>query len=339
LFTISKDDIRSFDLPGEKKVTGRVLTMGESLLNPKDITYRGTSLILYSELIKPAENQLKGKSRILIAPDGALNYLPFESLIQHETNQSSPIPFLALYFEVQYVPSISVLKAIQEKQDLPGPKQLIAFANPLLNENITKENPTMVRDWAGVLGPLPNTKREVEEIAKLYTPENVSILIGRNASEKNVKDLKLADYRKVHFASHGLIDEEKPQFSALVLSSDEKGQEDGFLTMREVFDLKLNADLVVLSACKTGMGENIRGEGVSGLSRSFLVAGASTVLVSLWNVYDKTTSDFMKAFYQNMEENNMTKTEALKAARTAMIQNQQSSHPYFWAPFVLIGEN
>ena len=339
LFTITRDVVRSYVLPGDKQLTEQVLQMRESLQNSKDSGFKKISPVLYSELVKPAEDQLEGKKRILIAPDGPLNYLPFESLIGSRNNESSQIFFLALQFEIQYVPSISVLKAIHQKPAPKGQKQLIAFANPLLMESAAKENQAVVRDWVGVLGALPNAKTEVEEIAKLYTSEDVSIMLGRNASESNVKKMKLNQYRKVHFASHGLIDEEKPEFSALVLSPDEKGEEDGFLTMREVFDLQLNADLVVLSACKTGLGDNIRGEGVSGLSRAFLVAGASTVLVSLWDVYDKTTADFMKAFYWNMERKKMTKTEALKQVRINMIQNRKTSHPYYWAPFILIGEN
>ncbi|HEY7161134.1 MAG TPA: CHAT domain-containing protein, partial [Acidobacteriota bacterium] len=142
---------------------------------------------------------------------------------------------------------------------------------------------------------------------------------------------------RIHFASHGLIDEEKPEFSALVLSSDEKGGEDGYLTMREVFDLKLNADLVVLSACKTGLGKEVRGEGVTGISRAFLCAGTPSVLVSLWDVYDRSTADFMASFYKNMETKNMNKSAALREARLQMIASKKFSHPYYWAPFVLIG--
>ena len=163
------------------------------------------------------------------------------------------------------------------------------------------------------------------------------MLIGKEATEENAKQLNLQDYRIVHFASHGLIDEEHPQFSSLILNGG--GQEDGYLTMREVFDLKLNADLVVLSACKSGLGQRIRGEGVTGLSRSFFGAGASSVLVSLWNVYDRSTSDFMASFYGEMETAKLNKAAALKAARRKMILSKKYSHPYYWSPFILIGKS
>src|SRR5262249_28460860 len=133
------------------------------------------------------------------------------------------------------------------------------------------------------------------------------------------------------------IDEEHPQFSALVLSANPSDKEDGFLTMPEVFDLNLNSDLVVLSACKSGLGEKIRGEGVMGLSRAFLCAGTSSVLVSLWNVYDSSTAEFMENFYRAMQINHSNHAAALKQARLQMIQSGKYSHPYYWAPFVLIG--
>jgi CHAT domain-containing protein len=340
LFAITNNDVHTYNLPDEKKLTEQILRMRESLQNPKDNRYQTISAVLYSELLSPIEDQLDKKIQILIAPDGPLNYLPFECLIGPKNTQgeSVTIPFLALQFDIFYVPSMSVLKAVREKPSSTGQKELIAFANPMFIKSRKDENPIQVRGWASDLGPLPNAKKEVQEIATLYPAEDVSILVGEDASEKNVKTMKLDHYRKVHFASHGLIDEQKPEFSALLLSADQQREEDGFLTMREVFDLRLDADLVVLSACKTGLGENIRGEGVAGLARAFLVAGTSAVLVSLWDVYDRTTAEFMKAFYINMEQKNMSKAEALKQVRTAMIHSK-SSHPYYWAPFVLIGKN
>jgi CHAT domain-containing protein len=211
---------------------------------------------------------------------------------------------------------------------------LLALADPWL-KNGSGEIAT-IRGW-GTLGPLPNARAEVQKIASLYSKDQVTVLEGKQASEKNFKQTDLQEYKRIHFASHGLIDEEKPEFSSLVLSSDEKGSEDGYLTMREVFDLKLNADLVVLSACKTGLGKEVRGEGVTGISRAFLCAGTPSVLVSLWDVYDKSTADFMASFYKNMETKNMNKSAALREARLQMIASKKFSHPYYWAPFVLIG--
>ena len=204
-----------------------------------------------------------------------------------------------------------------------------------------KDNPDQaaVRSWSTSLPDLPYARTEVEEISKLYPKEEVRLLIGKDASEENAKHADISHYRIVHFASHGLIDEERPQLSALVLSPNKTGEEDGFLTMREVFDLKLKADLVVLSACKTGLGRQIRGEGMDGLSRAFFYAGTSRVLVSLWNVYDPSTAEFMTMFYRNLKDNQMNESAALQQARLKMIQSKKYSHPYYWAPFILIGRN
>ena len=202
-----------------------------------------------------------------------------------------------------------------------------------------KNGTSTVRSWVGTLTQLPYTRTEVEGIAHLYPPETISIFMGNQATEKKLKQTDLENYRRLHFASHGLIDEDKPEFSALVLGPDQEEAEDGFLTMREVFELKMNADLVVLSACKTGLGKTIRGEGVSGLSRAFLSSGAQNVLVSLWNVYDLSTATFMKDFYREMEQKESDKLKALKDARELMMQSGKYSHPYYWAPFILIGSD
>jgi CHAT domain-containing protein/Tfp pilus assembly protein PilF len=349
LFAVTNQGSRGYILPEEKKLSAQILQIREFLQKPTvppgsdgPGNFRTLASLLYSELVKPAEAELGEKEKIIIAPDGPLNYLPFEILVTNtskkQMNNFSQLAYIATQHEIRYVPSVSVLKQLQQKPATQDQKQFIAFANPLLKKTTEKDPPILVRAWASDLGMLPHAKTEVEEIAKMYSKEDASILIGEDASEKNVKTLQLDHYKRIHFASHGLIDEEKPELSALVLSADEKQEEDGFLTMREVFDLNLNADLVVLSACQTGLGQQIRGEGVSGLSRAFLVAGTTSVLVSLWNVYDKTTADFMKEFYENMEQKKMSKTEALKQVRLDMIHNQKSSHPHYWAAFVLIGQ-
>ena len=352
LFVITPDSLQVFDLPGKQKLEEQVQKFRDVLMKP-DQTYEVTeqsysnyvmlAQTLYSELIQPAESILKNKEQILIAPDGILNYLPFECLLP-KGRQSGAIdfrklPYLTRQFEINYVPSISVLATVlkNEQQKPEDSKELLAFADPQLVKSAGKNiGVGKVRSWVGTPAPLPFARTEVKRIAELYPKDSVTVLEGKDASEENLKQLDLREYRKVHFASHGVIDEEKPEFSALILSSDKKG-EDGYLTMREVFDLKLNADLVVLSACKTGLGKEINGEGVSGLSRAFLCAGTPSVLVSLWDVYDRSTADFMASFYKNMEVKKMNKAAALREARLEMITSKKFSHPYYWAPFALIG--
>ena len=358
VFAITSSDCRVFHLPSLTKMNAQIQELMEAIQKPDPIDqatsnsygrYKNLAAFLYKEILYPAESVLKGKSRILIAPDGALNHLPFESLLTKEVplgaNDFSAFPYLTLAYQIQYVPSISVLAALMENADTTGrlnEKRFIAFANPLTDSVSGKgtgakmESDKTFREWSASLADLPYTKAEVEGISRLYTKEQATVLLGKDASEQNAKTMDLANYNVVHFASHGLIDEERPEFSALVLTPGGPGGEDGFLTMREVFDLKLNADLVVLSACKTGLGHQIRGEGVAGLSRAFFGAGASRVLVSLWNVNDRSTSDFMVDFYRSLNQES-ARSAALRDARLKMIRSKKYSHPYYWAPFILVG--
>jgi CHAT domain-containing protein/tetratricopeptide (TPR) repeat protein len=358
LFAITTDGVKTFNLPKEERLTQQIKQIREAILKPEaeyQLTdqshskYVKLSRSLYLNLIEPAASVLAGKKRIVIAPDGALNYLPFEALLTRGTKTEaidfSKLPYLAKEFEIQYVPSASVLASIMKTdRNIPeeGQKALIAFADPLLRNppgskgKAAGSNPA-VRGWVGTLSPIPNARTEVERIARLFPKDDVTVLTGSDASERNLKRMDLQKFRKLHFASHGLIDEEKPEYSALLLTGESHGGEDGYLTMREVFDLKLNADLVVLSACKTGLGKEIRGEGVTGISRAFLCAGTPSVLVTLWDVYDRSTADLMTSFYRAHETRGMNKAAALKEAQVEMIRSKKYSHPYYWAPFVLIG--
>ena len=302
-FVITQDDAKEFSLPAESELNEQVRSINGAIQEPELISettsgmfrqYATKARSLYRELLEPANIAFQTKQKIIIAPDGMLGYLPFECLLtagkDFERIDFSKLSYLGLNYEIQYVPSISVLAAIEQNRpanDNGYRKELIAFADPQSNQGLPKNLTGLnrkVRDWSTSLPPLPFAKKEVESISKLFPKGSTTLLIGKDATEVNAKKMDLQNYRIVHFASHGLIDEEHPQFSSLILNAG--GGEDGYLTMREVFDLKLNADLVVLSACKSGLGQRIRGEGVNGLSRSFLGAGASSVLVSLWNVSD-----------------------------------------------------
>jgi CHAT domain-containing protein len=156
------------------------------------------------------------------------------------------------------------------------------------------------------------------------------------ASEENFKHQNLADYRIIHFATHAFIDDNKPARSAIVLSLDQDPKEDGFLQMREVFNLKLKADLVVLSACQTGLGQLIRGEGIEGLSRAFFYAGASSVLLSLWAINDQASYQLLERFYVHLRSANPV-MDSLRRAKLELIDSGVLAHPYYWAGFVVAG--
>lgn len=351
LFAITPESSKVFSLPPETKLTNLVQQVREVLQKPEQVwevsekshsKWMTGARALYDILLQPAEDVLRGKERLVIAPDGALNYLPFECLLKKGSKSKvidfAMLPYVARDYQIQYIPSVSVLAAVRNQPEDPGneQKEFLALADPSYGSG-TASVRGIQKASGTVLPALPNARLEVARIAALYPKGAVRVLTGKDASEKNVKRMDLSQYKRVHFASHGLIDQDRPQFSALLLASEVTDEEDGYLTMREVFDLHLHADFVVLSACRTGLGHQIRGEGISGLSRAFFCAGTSSVLVSLWNVYDRSTAEFMTSFYRHLETKGMNKSAALKEARMQMIRNGKYSHPYYWAPFVLIG--
>ena len=185
---------------------------------------------------------------------------------------------------------------------------------------------------------LPFTRDEVLGISNLYPASQRQIYLGEDAREETVKSEKLDAYRYIHFASHGFIDETHPERSGIMFSRAPHSNEDGVLQMGEIMRLKLNADLVTLSACSTGLGKLVNGEGVLGLTRAFFYAGARNVAVSLWNVNDSATATLMKSFYGNLNRG-LPKSAALRQAKLSLLRGENPlwRHPYFWAAFVLVG--
>src|SRR5262249_5452314 len=223
---------------------------------------------------------------------------------------------------VSYVPSASVLEELATPR--PGsaapavpPLRFLAFADP-----------------ASGTGDLPQSRQEGSEIARLFPPSAVRVFVGQEANKRNVRDWA-ARGERIQFATHGKFDEEHPERSGLLLAPE--GGEDGRLRISDVFALKLNADLVVLSGCKTGLGKQVTGEGLVGLSRAFFYAGAPSLVVSLWQVAEESTPRLMLDFYRQLERK-VDKGEALQIAKLDMLNDGQHAHPYYWAPFVLVGD-
>ncbi len=262
---------------------------------------------------------------IVIIPAGRLGTLPFEAL---STRKLSPeddfatASYLVRKFAVSYEFSAGLLlqKVKGAKQDRANSIFLCApISFPAKDK----------------LDDLPGTDQEVNNIAKLFSI-NTLVAKGLDANEGLIKSGKLADYRYLHFATHGVVDEESPELSRIFMQS--SAQEDGNVFSGEIFNLKLNADLAVLSACQTGLGKYSKGEGVIGLSRALVYAGARNIMVSYWSVADASTSELMTDFYKRLlEQPQPDFREALQRAKLNMIQNKKYSAPYYWAPFVLIG--
>jgi CHAT domain-containing protein len=193
-----------------------------------------------------------------------------------------------------------------------------------------------------VLNRLPGTRVEATQIAQVTKQSGglADVWLDLDANEANVQTKDLKNYRILHLATHGLLNPKRPQFTGVVLSLINNRSSDGFLATNEVFNLKLGAPLVMLSACETGLGQTeTRGEGVIGLTRAFIYAGAPTVGVSLWSVADSSTPQLMTDFYKNLlAGQGMSPTAAMRAAQQSMIAGKKYSAPFYWAPFVLIGE-
>ncbi|HXG65462.1 MAG TPA: CHAT domain-containing protein, partial [Blastocatellia bacterium] len=187
---------------------------------------------------------------------------------------------------------------------------------------------------------LPFTRREAEAIAALAPATARKVALDFDASRHTALSPELGQYRYVHFATHGFLNTRHPELSGLVLSLvDEEGRDQsGFLRLRDIYNLRLPAELVVLSGCRTGLGKEVRGEGLVGLTRGFMYAGAARVLVSLWDVGDESTAELMARFYRGLLKEGQSAAAALRAAQVSMWKEKRWQAPYYWAAFVLQGE-
>jgi CHAT domain-containing protein/tetratricopeptide (TPR) repeat protein len=326
---------------------------------------------LYKAAVDPAASML-GDKRLLVVADGVLNYVPFEALVKTTDGADyASLNYLIKTNEVVYAPSASVIAAIRQQSTPVTSKRLLLIADPIfraddprLNGGVAPQTSgearglglgleSAVSDVAGSAGILPassgglqlarlaGTRVEAQEIAKIASAggNQPDVWIDLTASEDNVRSRDVSNYRVVHIATHGLLDAERPQFTGVVLSLVGNKTGDGFLRTDEIFNLKMGNSLVMLSACETGLGKEKRGEGVIGLTRAFMYAGAPTVGVSLWSVADKSTADLMTDFYQHLLASSPNSPSvALRDAQLAMINGKKYSAPFYWAPFVLVGE-
>ena len=351
-WVIRPGKITTVTLPAGSKLEAPILQYRAALtdkvssLNVAEATAKVNALgqQLYQQLLQPLEPHLNGVRELIFVPDSALVYVPFETLSRVTATKKSE--YLLERFAVSYAPSASALAALKAAAPATSNKAsgVIAFGDPIYAEETTGSKTSapvssLTAARAFDLRNLPNTRREVTEIAALFPRTEQQTYLGTDAREQNVKAASLDKYRYVHFAAHGLVDENYPARSGIVLTAETNSKEDGVLQMTEVMRLKLNADLVTLSACSTGLGKLLNGEGMIGLTRAFLYAGANSVVVSLWNVNDMATASLMKSFYKHLQQG-MNKDEALRQAKLAMLKGPQRAwqHPYFWAAFVLVGE-
>lgn len=347
------------------------LTLGQQRAREKaaDLQYQKQASALSNMLLAPVATQL-GTKRLVIVADGALQYLPFAALpapMLSETETTSDLKPLILDHEIVSLPSASVLAALRREvaDRKPAPKTVAVLADPVfemddarvklrLTSSAGRKNQspaptsTLGRALRSVRGDdgsvklqrLLFSRDEAEAILSLTSNQLKLEALDFRANRKVAMSDELSQYRIVHFSTHGLLDSRHPELSGLVLSLvDEAGRpQDGFLRLQDIYTLRLNADLVVLSACQTGLGKDVRGEGVIGLVRGFMYAGAPRVMASMWEVDDAATAELMKRFYRGVLQEKLTPAAALRAAQIEMLKKSHWQSPYYWGAFVLQGE-
>ncbi len=298
---------------------------------------------LHELLMAPAAGSLEGVEKLLIIPDRELFYLPFEALLAPSGE--------TLHRAVAYAPSATVLSSLSRSASPPAAagggsgKRFVGFAQPLDPARgwgpaetpavVTRGAPEPFQRWSWP--PLPGAADEVRAVARLYPENEAVVYVGADAGEETLKgNPVVAQARVLHFAVHAIVDDREPAYSSLLLGSAAGAGEDGLLQVHEIFNLRLDAELVVLSACDTGLGKRLRGEGILGLSRAFFYAGATAMVVSLWPVADAASGELMQSFYRYLT-GGMDRAEALRAAKRELRAEGRYGHPFYWAPFILVG--
>lgn len=326
-FYISKRKFKALDLPLIDRFAKYIISLRNRLYFKQRIDKTG--LKLYKQLF-PQKISRRIKNLVII-PDGTMNTIPFEVLITTKVKQDTPFdkyPYLIKKVGVTYSYSATLFLQNKTAETAANTKDIFLMA-PVKFEQMNN---------------LPASELEVNQIKTLFGKQNKTsqLYLREAAQEHQIKSSALKNYRYVHLATHGIVNEENPELSRVYLFKDKSGKDDGSLYFGEIFNLELNARLVTLSACETGLGKISKGEGIIGLSRALLYAGAQSVLVSLWSVADNSTSQLMIYFYEYLLAGK-SKYDALRLAKLKLIETAKDYQgnpiePFYWAPFVLIGK-
>ncbi|HJQ23960.1 MAG TPA: CHAT domain-containing protein [Blastocatellia bacterium] len=357
LWAVTQTSIKSFALPKRADIEAAARRLYELVTrneNREPQAQAAAAAELSRLLIAPAAAQLTEK-RLLIVGDGAIQYVPFAALPEPATHGQP----LVVRHEILQLPSASVVAVLRRELAgrQPATGAVAVLADPVFQEQdprvkraqahtdqVAAQRPDVKRSaWESGLEDLerlPYSRREAEAIVALAPKEQSLKALDFAASREAIVSERLAGYRIVHLATHGLLNNLHPELSGLVLSLvDERGlPQNGFVRLHDIYNLKLPAELVVLSACQTALGKEVRGEGLVGLTRGFMYAGAARVVVSLWAINDEATAQFMSKFYQGMLKQGLRPAAALRAAQIQMWKSRVWDAPYYWAGFVIQGE-
>ena len=343
LFVISEPigkaepEVRAYPLQINRVGLAKQVAAFRSQLADRDLGFRASAAKLYELLLKPALAQLKGKTNLVIVPDDSLWDLPFQALL------TSPRRFLIEDTAISYAPSLTVLREMTKRRNHHTDTEhaaVLAFGNPAVGRETAESAKLGLRDET--LTPLPEAEQEVKALTRLYGAEHSKVYVGAEAREDLVK--KEAGHASIlHFATHGTLDNASPMYSHLVLARGDSN-EDGLLEAWEIMQLDLKADLAILSACETARGRYSAGEGMIGLTWAMFVAGVPTTVVSQWKVEAASTRDLLVGFHRGLRSgsrsNGTTQSKAgmLRLAALNVMRHPETSHPFYWAGFVLVGD-
>jgi CHAT domain-containing protein/Tfp pilus assembly protein PilF len=342
---IDKNQKKIIKLPGNGDIKADVSLLREALTTGNREEYQRLSFHLYEQLFAPLQQTIHTESLILI-PDQVLQYLPFELLLtQYPAENHTPdhrLSYLIRDYEIRYTPSATVMMTRLSESEEP-PRNLLALA-PFDQSGIQYSNNAVTERYFSNLNPLPLTGYETREIAKLFRqrdsvwnflfPEQAEVLTGMRATKSRVMNGVLDDYGFIHFATHAFVHETNPALSGIALHQGDS--DNGIVYVSDIYNLRLNADLVVLGACETGLGELHRGEGLIGFTRAFFYAGASNLVVSMWKVNDQSTAHLMINFYRYIREGHRY-ASALRKAKLDLVDHPEYAFPANWAAFILNG--
>lgn len=339
--SMDKQDVKLYRIKADKLPIENLL---RSLRNRDFASYSESAHTLFDHLLKPVLQHHRSE-KLIIIPDGSLGYIPFEALLTKavETPNNGrhnyrSLPYLILDKAIAYQYSAQLLASVQAKSSHQFDQSFAGYApafskqqNPLLATRSAED-----RQLVDELEALPFAEEEVQSIAQLLKG---NMHLSNQATEKNFKETA-NNSRIIHLASHTLIDDRNPLYSRLVFAPEDESDEDGLLHTYELYNMQLNADMVTLSACNTGVGKIQKGEGIISLARGFMYAGVPNVLMSLWAVSDRSTSQLMQNFYQALNEGS-SKAEALRLAKLRYLEeaDANTAAPYYWSGFVLISNN
>ena len=341
LFAVTKQaengsaDIQVYTLPLKRDELAKQIESFREQLATRDLGFRAGAAKLYNLLLKPAQAQLQGKNNIVIAPDSSLWDLPFQALVNN-TNK-----FMIENASITYAPSLTVLREMTKRRmdqsTTRPPASLLAVGNPISGSEPARRDRSRLSNHN--FDPLPEAGEEVKALGRLYGASRSRIYVGNQAREDLLKT-EAGNASILHFTTHGTLNNASPMYSYLTLA--EGGpNDDGLLEAWELMQLDLKAELAVLSACETARGRIGAGEGMIGFSWAMFIAGVPSIVVSQWKVESAGTRDLMVNFHRGLigsTGSKPAKSEALRQAALKLMRNPETSHPFYWAGFVLVGD-